>query len=494
MSSENIQFEAFFSCKDDEKGRLQKFQVCGNNEEADRWVAEQLSPKPDDSPAEKDKKDQQKTKIETVDTFENIIDKLMQSLMSFYDLISINTSVRKVFPNIYIENEFEKFRTDLHLISDRDNVKVYGISEDKISSINSKLKRLSHIKEGISSIPANVIMGLVSRFDANISQLVRFLLEKRKEWLATGDRVISVKDVLAASSFDDLISDLIDEEIYDLMRGSHSDQIKYIEDNFSIKIKDGFDRWPNFVEIFERRNLAAHGEGFANARYDRLCSRVGVDEKDRLALGEEVSFPDSYLRQSTDLLLEFGILLIWWLWLKHESEDTANAYNKINSATYDMICERRYRLAANILTSCMSRKTVGAPESVRRMMAINLANCCKKLDDEKGFQRSLQMFDWTASADEYKISVAALNGDIETVCAMMSRVTDDAVVGKAGLRDWPVFDSVRDDDRFAERFKEVFGEHLQRPKTQVRSPIEGGKRPLKQEPAPPAHIEEPVIE
>lgn len=459
------QFPAYFACKEDEQGGLDSFHVCGDLEKSQEWK---------NGLAEKDTENGELSPDNLVDrhiipngdneSFPKIIDRLMSSLMSFYDLIGINASVRFVFPNMYIDHEFVRFRNELTLIEGDKSLKIYGVPADKISLMNSKLKRLGHIKDGISSIPANVLMGLVARFDANVSRLVRYLLAIRKERLAAGDRSISVKDILSANSFEELISDLIEDEIHSIMRGSHEEQIKYIEDNFSIKIKEGFERWPQFVEVFERRNLAAHGEGVANGRYDRICSKANVPANHRLSLGDRVVFPDTYLRYATDVLLEFGVLLIWWLWLKHDANDAHQAYNKINSATYDMIYEKRYRLASRILNSCLERKTADAPETIRRMMAINLANCCKKINDDDGFKKAISLYDWSASADEYKISVASLRLDVDAVCAIMPKVVSDDTVGKAGFRDWPVFDWVRDDERFVECFKEVFGEPLQRPK------------------------------
>lgn len=478
MPLEPKAFSAFFSCEVDERGRLQIFHVCSDLTEAKKWKIEQEK-------KTKKEKDDSKT-ISSVEespnqpigsSFADIIDRLMTSIMSFYDLISINTNVRKIFPNIYIDNEFDVFLDKNNILESDNDICIYGVEDDKISSLNSKLKRLSHIRDGISSIPANVIMGLVARFDANISRLVRYLLAIRKERLASNEKMISVKDVLAASSFDELISDLIDDEIYSLMRGSHEDQIKYIEDSFSIKVRETFDKWPQFIEVFERRNLAAHGEGTANARYDRICSRAKVPTEHRLSIGARVSFPDKYLRDSTDVLLEFGILLTWWLWLKHEPQDAEVAYNKINGATYDMILERRYKLASRILHSCLARATNNAPESVRRMMSVNLANCYKKIENDEGFQKAISMFDWSASADEYKISIASLNDNVEEVCNLMHKVTTDETVGKSGFRDWPVFDWVRNDERFIEKFREVFGEPLHKPNTTEKSDEEGQSTP-----------------
>jgi hypothetical protein len=431
-------FSGYFSCKETDDGKLSVLHTCGKLADAKKWQLEhQKKPKtkPDQATIKEPQSEQEAL------TFGSILTQFVRSMKSFYDLVGINQSIRAIFPTVFIETEINSLRkSSFHEFDKIGNYYIYGIPDDKISNINSKVRRLDHLEDGIASLPASILMGLVSRFDANISALVRFLLTSRKERLSKNDRTISVKDVLSANSFDDLISDLVDDEIYTLMRGSHEDQIKYIEDNFDIKIRDGFQNWAQFMEIFERRNLAAHGENVVNSRYVRLCKQHGVDDGNALKLGQKVLLSDQYLRKSTDTLLEFGVLLIWWLWLKNLPNDAENAYTSINETTYDLIVEKRYRLSSKILHSALSRKTDGAPETIKRMMAINLANCYKKLDDSKKFETSLALFDWTAASDAYRVSVASLRVDVEQVCLLMPRVMDEDIVGKNGFRTWPVFD------------------------------------------------------
>ena len=460
------QFPAYLATQESDEGKLNTIHICGTIDQARQWREKQTAKgalTKSSSPASDRESDKVSIRGRSEDEkgYAEHLDKLISSIRSFYDLISINASVRVIFPNIYIDREFNDLRSNLPLLDENSVSKLYGVPEDRISMLNTRMRKLNHIEEGLSTISANVLMGLVARFDANISSLVRFMLKYRKETLLSSDKSISIKYILAAQSFDELIDEIVEDEIHSLMRGSHEEQIKYIEENFSIEIRSGFKRWANFVEIFERRNLAAHGEGFVNSRYDQNCNKAGVDEKARLGFGEKVELDDSYLRYSTDILLEFGILLIWWLWLKQSPSDAPEVYNKINSATYDLILDKRYKLSARILESVLSRKTHDAPETLRRMMAVNLANCYKKLQDERKFERTLKMFDWSASADQFKISIAALEEDVEKFCSLMSRVTEDELVGKIGFRDWPVFDWVRDDERVRMKFKDIYGEPLE---------------------------------
>lgn len=472
MSHDEPDFPAYVSAKDDDKGRLKTIHVSSELEQSKAWRAEQERLQAERSEeSNSTAEDEGQPNILTPDAngkppsitdgFHTHLVDFVKAIRSFHDLIAIDASVRAIFPNMFIDRELNPFRENLVLIDDDETTKLYGVPAAQVSALNRKMKRLDHIEDGVSVIPASVILSLVARYDAQISSLVRFLLSFRKERLASEGRMIAVSEVLAAKSFDELISELLDDEIHSLMRGSHADQIKYIEDNFSISISAGFERWPQFLEIFERRNLAAHGEGFVNARYDRICKQAKVPNDERLEIGAKLDLSDRYLRSSTDLILEFGVLLVWWLWLKHSEKDAELAYNAINTVTYDLILEKRYRLSSRILESVLSRKTPNAPEVFRRMMAVNLANCHKKMNNEKKFADALSMFDWTASADEFKISVASLKGDIDKVCSLMARVTAEDVVGKVGLRDWPVFDWVREEPKFKEQFQSVFGESIE---------------------------------
>ncbi|WP_288017036.1 hypothetical protein [Blastomonas sp.] len=492
-ASDQSQYVAYFSCKEDEEGKINVFHVCNDHDSASKWCEEHPTSKKknatssDTQSVVMNNKEEGSTELESNQKIENItssdphssaavsnvvtqeqaiesfsyhLQNLLKSLKSFYDLIDINVIVKIAFPNMLISNDINVFRKTLPIVSEKDGYKIYGVPDNSTSQLNYQLKRLEHTKDGLSSISANVIMGMVARFDANVSALVRFLLTNRKERLGSSDRTIAVRDILAAKSFDDLIADLVDDEVHSLMRGSHEDQVRYIEQNFSIKIIEGFSRWGEFIEIFERRNLAAHGEGIVNSRYVKICQKAKSPASSTLELGSKVVMSDTYLRNSTDLLIEFGVLLIWWLWLKHSPSDLDLAYEEINSVTYELICEKRYKLSSNILRSALSRKSDGSQERTRRMMVVNLANCLKKIGQEKDSKTALAMFDWSAAADEYKICVASIQGDIDKVCSLMPKIKDTDSVGKAAIREWPAFDWVRDDERVKERFKEIFGEPL----------------------------------
>jgi len=70
---------------------------------------------------------------------------------------------------------------------------------------------------------------------------------------------------------------LIGREIEAVIRSSHQEQFLWMEDKFSIKLREGLSAWPHFIEICERRNLLTHTGGIVSTKYMLTCKEFKVD-------------------------------------------------------------------------------------------------------------------------------------------------------------------------------------------------------------------------
>ena len=117
---------------------------------------------------------------------------------------------------------------------------------------------------------------------------------RKPERLIASSKTISIREVLNMSSFDDVVGKITEDEVETVMRGGHDEQIKYIEDNLDIGIRTHYDEWADFMEIFARRNLIAHGNYVVNSVYIENCKKhgfgVGEDQ-----VGERLSLDEYYL-------------------------------------------------------------------------------------------------------------------------------------------------------------------------------------------------------
>ena len=159
-------------------------------------------------------------------------------------------------------------------------------------------------------------------------------------------------------------------------------------------------------------------------------------------------------------MLEFGLSLIFVLWLKHFKDSREIAYESLNGRTYGLIKDGQFRVAARLLNLALYKQTPGASDRINKMMTINLANAYKKLKDVEKAQEVIAKIDWSAATDDFQICVAAVQGNIERVVELMPRVARADVIEKSDFREWPVFDGVREEESVREKFQEIYDEPI----------------------------------
>lgn len=215
------------------------------------------------------------------------------------------------------------------------------------------------------------------------------------------------------------------------------------------------------MEIFERRNLVAHQQTRVTNIYLKNCSEAGLDTSALMA-GQRLRLTPRYLKSSVNILLEFGILLLFVIWRKRFKRESDEAFSAINEIAFDLIKNSYVRTASRVLEFALFKQTRRARDVIIKMMLVNLANCYKKLGDTQKVEEVLSGADWSSASDQFKISIAAIHDDVEAVVSMMPRVKEDDEVGKDGFRIWPVFDGVRSLPAFKAAFQETFGEPIGR--------------------------------
>ena len=192
------------------------------------------------------------------------------------ELILALRSVAGIFTNLVSRFEVvEPIKNSSVEIEKTAEYEIYGISADRMIKVREQHRRLLRMESGFDTIPTSVLLTIVATFDSVISDIVRTMLSRHPERFVSGEKSLQVSDVLNMSSFEDFKSKLVDDEVYQFSRGSHDEQVKNIENWFNVKILDSWDKWPDFIEIFERRNLIAHGEKFYTARYAKICALHG---------------------------------------------------------------------------------------------------------------------------------------------------------------------------------------------------------------------------
>lgn len=389
--------------------------------------------------------------------------------LSQFDLIWVSAATGSIFVESFIKFEItDKVSADCSIVEEKDDWTIWSMPDYKYFEIADKREELKQLERGLHSFPAAVLMNMVASFDSTIVDLIRSMFTLNSNLFRDLGRSVDVKEVLAASSIEDLQSQIINDEVYKFSRGSHDEQTAFIEKYFHIQIKKTWKRWPDFIEIFERRNLIAHGERLFNHRYVNICSSHGHQGSEKL-LGSKIKLSQSYLSQSCDILIEYAVLTIFSLWRKHFKDQEEAAFSKINETVFNLILRKRYNLATRLSEYVLSIKSDGMSDFVRRMLIVNNASAYLHAENADKCKKVLKSVDWSASADNFKICVAALMDDMDEVERIMPIIAQTKAIEKNSFRTWPVFRFARENKRFQTAFEVAFNEPLLRNKSENES-------------------------
>lgn len=353
---------------------------------------------------------------------------------------------------------FKPLEEEGTLVDEKNDYKIFEVTDELYEKLDANDEKSKIMRKGASKITPSVFMGMIATFDALIVDIVGKLIKLNPERYASADKAIPLDKIIGANSVDEIVQSFISDELFRFSRESHEVQTSYIEKNFSISIIDRWKRWPDFIEIFERRNLVAHGESKFNQRYAQICDKHGHKGSVDI-VGTEIKIELEYLIQSLDVLCEYAILLSFSLWRKLVTEKEAEAFETLNEAAYKLIKSERFTLAQRILEFALSLKGTSVTEEIRKMMVVNRASASKSSQSAEVCNKILEDEDWSACSLEFKISVAALKEDVDGVSALVSSAKQSGF-DISNFRLWPVFRFMRNSDKLNDEIEKHYGTRI----------------------------------
>jgi hypothetical protein len=271
------------------------------------------------------------------------------------------------------------------------------------------------------------------------------------------EKTILVRDIVTFSSIDELKESVINDEIDKAQRENFETQVHWIIQKTNMDdFTSHYPGWSSLLELFERRNLFIHSNGIVNGYYLKASKKHNFPASHNISIGHELHAGPKYFTASIREVIQFGAMLSQVVWRKLAPSEVAMADKSISDLGYELIAREEYKLAIKILE--FAKNLRGVSEEVRkRMNIVNLANAYKLSGDEKNSLSVLSSMDWSAVAPNFKISVAAVKGDVDQVVELMQKMGKHGDMPAANYQQWPVFYTVRDDPRFMQSFKSVFG-------------------------------------
>ncbi|MEK9213145.1 hypothetical protein [Sphingomonas sp. 2378] len=390
--------------------------------------------------------------------FRDLLRKITDKARQQNEMIAFVNTVGRDMPGIMLANGAVGDATEHGVkVESGDRYTIVALEPNDVPAVTENIRNVATLVDGLSQLPEAILLSIVGTFDSQMSDIVRTMLEVRPEKVKLSEKTMSLARILRAESIAELAEEAVTDEVYLFSRESHDIQVSYIEDKFDVDIKKDWKRWPDFIEVFERRNLVAHGEKLFTKRYVDNCLNHGHKGSDSV-LGMPIQVTIRYIRQCLSILTECAILTTFSLWRKHVRNEEEDAFGFMVMVSFDLIKSRQYSLAAYVCEYALSLKTKGRKENVRLRLVVNLASAHAHLDQRDAAEGVLDKEDWVATSDDFRICVAALRRDVDEVIRLMPITKASGNIDIESFRDWPVFDFVKKDKKFREAFEKNFGE------------------------------------
>ena len=319
-------------------------------------------------------------------------------------------------------------------------------------------------------IPESLFVSLISQYDAFLTRLLRSIYEIKPDLLNGSERNLTFSQLVGMETIDKAREFIIDKEIDTVLRKSHFEQFEYLEKLIGIKLRENLPIWQTFIEITERRNLLVHCDGLTSSQYIKNCQEHNC-KIDKTKVGDRLGVEVKYFSTAYKCLYEISTKLTHTIWRKLLISDLKDADRELNEVCLHLINANYFGLADILLDfGCNQKKHFD--DSFKNVFIVN-CSLSKYLQDQKEEARKiLDKKDWSASSSDFKLAYAVLTDDFETAYEMIIKIGDKGEIHKSDYKHWPLFNKIRQEDKFKETFKLVFKEEY--------SVIETPMRPLQE--------------
>ena len=413
----------------------------------------------DDSNDKKESQTESEGRLESATSIGAEVDLFIKQIDSLAETLPLTMLVIQA-AHKGAREKYDKFVQDHCTIEPTDgDEKAVHVPLDYVTSYEKLDARLEKLTLARKSVARSFIVSLVSHYDAFLGGVIRALLLVKPEILSASERSLTFSQLVQFGSVEDAREFIIEKEVETVLRKSHTEQFDWLESKFNIKLRQGLDVWPEFVEVTERRNLFVHNRGLVSNQYLDVCRKQKVAFERVPRVGEELQVLPEYFNAAYEAILEIGIKLAHVLWRKVLPSDREAADDSLNEIVLDLLVEERFSIACRMLDFATALPHHSSEKS-RLIFVINRAQAYKWSGDVETTKQILSEEDWSATSHEFSLAEAVLLDDFATADDVVKSIGANGGLTKQYYREWPLFREYRKSENFQRIFEDMFKEPL----------------------------------
>ncbi len=364
-------------------------------------------------------------------------------------------------------DDFMKYlKENVEEIEDDNGKKRILVKADESEKFETLERNASTSALASKIIPESLFVSLISQYDAFLTRLFRAIYEIKPNVLNGSERNLTFSQLVEMETIKSAREYIIDKEIDTVLRKSHSEQFDYLEKLIGIKLKENLPIWQIFIEITERRNLLVHCDGVVSNQYVKNCQEHKC-KIDKIKVGDRLGAELRYFTNAYKCLYEIAIKLTHTIWRKLLISDLKDADRELNDVCFHLINTNSFELADILLEFGFEQKK-HHNDSLKSVFIVNGALSKYLQDKKEEAKKILDKKDWSASSDDFKLAYAVLTDDYERAYEIMLKIGENGEVDKSDYKQWPLFNKIREEEKFKEIFRKIFKEEFSVMETPMR--------------------------
>ncbi|HEK0329323.1 TPA: hypothetical protein SMR43_003617 [Proteus mirabilis] len=361
-------------------------------------------------------------------------------------------------------NSFLESNATQKVKEDKEGKRVYWVIRNprKRQEFKEKISERYQLNRVMNLLPRNTLISMVSEFDYFISELLNNIYRFNHDYIKSSQRAFNFQEIMTYGSLDEIIDSVIEKEIENVLRSSHSEQFSYLEKKFSINTLKKFDSWGDFIELTERRNLFVHTNGRVSKQYLAVCEREKY--KANANYGDVVHVDDEYLKKAHRIIYEVIFKLnhvILNVVLKKDSEKLNLINLQAINIVFDLLCREDYPLVDSLCEFLLSKDYSISSEKYKRIIIINQCLSLKYQGNDI-YKKKIDALDWSSSSDLFILARSCVLDEHENSCKILEKIMnsslEDSGLARHSFHDWPLFKNLRTEKLFLELYKKMYNE------------------------------------
>lgn len=356
-----------------------------------------------------------------------------------------------------VKEQFKKVHSDLReggKLLDEDNQADQILGITKVQKAYNRINRLN--KSRIPNmLEVSLFLGLFSAFDAYTGALLTAIYNKKPELFGKMNKSVTVASILQHTSFESLKKEILHDEIENFRRKSYVEQFEELEATFGLKLK-AFERWPQFVECTQRRNLLTHCDGIVSEQYLSVCQNENVKFPQPIFVGDTLGLGSGYFLSSCNLLMEVALKLGQTLWRKIFPKEITEADRHLREVAYDSLQRERWKQAEVFGEFAIGLRNL-SNDQIYKVFIVNYVIALKFGGKVNEATKLLSTIDWTAASLDFKLAEAVLLDKFDDAASIMRKIgRRSELVVEVAYYTWPLFYKFRETVQFLNAYESVY--------------------------------------